>query len=298
MHPLINYPLTDPSVHVFEDRLYVYGGSDAFLDPELRASENLEYDLHMQNYHVFSSENLVEWVDHGEIFHVRDVPWAKSHLWAPDCAHKNGKYYFYFPATPKVNKWGRTGVAVSDSPSGPFTVLHEPMPGVYGGEPCVFQDGDAYYMYIKPHLPQPEEPELWVARLAGDMISVAEDFRKVEILNQPNEYMFFEGPWVHKYNGKYYLSYPATRNKVFGAEHICYAVSDSPYGPFRYQGVIMKHDPENLCGTNHGSIVEYREAWYLFFHKMDLGRNIPGGGRKMCCQKIHYNPDGTICPLT
>ena len=95
----------DPSSHVFNGRLYVYTSHD---------EDNATY-FDMLDWHVFSTENLEDWTDHGAIFSLEAIQWANKWAWAPDCVVRNGKYYFYYPV-----ERAKIGVAVSDSPVGPF----------------------------------------------------------------------------------------------------------------------------------------------------------------------------------
>lgn len=304
-NPLVDYPVTDPSARVFQGRLYVYGGSDAFMDPLLVAKKNLDPALHMQDYRVFSTDDMVDWTDHGEICHVRDVPWAVSHLWAPDCIENNGKYYFYFPGNSGVELfpgYGRIGVAVADHPAGPFRFEREPIEGVIGGEPCLFrEDNGETWMFYKAAYPGyrygQDDSYVYAVKLDDSMLKIASTPQRVFITDELPEAMYWEGPWVHKYQGRYYLSYPGTPNNHFGPQHMAYAISDSLLGPYKSHGVIMAHDPANVDDTNHGSIVQFRDRWYLFYHHRSLPWNVPGSGRKMCAQELFYNADGTIQPI-
>jgi hypothetical protein len=213
-------------------------------------------------------------------------------LWAPDAAFNNGKYYLYFPAKDKKDVF-RIGVAVSDSPIGPFKAEAKPIEASYSIDPAVFKDSDGKnYMYFggiwggqlqlwakgkynangSKTGPSDDTPALRprVARLSDNMLSFAEPVKEVDILDENGKLLlsndhnrrFFEASWMHKYNGKYYFSY-STGDTHF----ICYAVGDSPYGPFTYKGVILN---PVLGWTNHHSIVEINGAWYLFYHDSQL----------------------------
>ena len=132
----------DPSVHVFNGKLYIYPSHDR--DVELESNDNGDQYM-MEDYHVYEMKDVETMPkDCGMIFHLKDVPWAKEQLWAPDCAEKDGKYYFYFPARDKQGFF-RIGVAVSDNPSGPFKVEPEPIKGSYSIDPCCFADDDGNY---------------------------------------------------------------------------------------------------------------------------------------------------------
>jgi len=145
--PLITHIYTaDPSAHVFEDKLYMYPSHDL----DHNEPETMEGDQYaMEDYHVFSMENIESLpVDHGQVLHVDDVPWAVKQMWAPDAVFKNDTYYFFFPAKDSENIF-RIGVATSKSPAGPFTPQPEPMEGGFSIDPAVFIDDDGQaYMYF------------------------------------------------------------------------------------------------------------------------------------------------------
>lgn len=277
-NPFITHMYTaDPSGHVWKDgRLYVYASHD--IDPPKGC------DL-MDQYHVFSSADLKHWTDHGEIVRASQVPWGRPEggfMWAPDCAYRNGKYYFYFPHPSESNvspSW-KIGVAVSDKPDRDFRVLDQPMAGVGGWDmidPAVFvdDDGQAYFYYGGGS-------NCYGAPLNDDMISLKEPLRKMEGITD-----FHEAAWVHKYNGRYYLSY-ADNNR--DANRMQYAIGDTPLGPWRSMGVFL--GPQS-CAMTHGSIVQFKGQWYVLYHCSDLsgGENAL---RSICIDRLEYNPDGTI----
>jgi beta-xylosidase len=278
-NPFITHIYTaDPSAHVFNDTLYVYPSHD---------KEDAHW-FNMSDWHVFSTTDMKHWTDHGIALSLDSLPWATQYAWAPDCAFRNGKYYFYFPTDKKY-----IGVATSEKPYGPFKdAIGKPLitrqtPGVKTGrgliDPCIFMDDDstAYLVF--------GQSTVNIVKLNSDMVSFSDT---VQIIKGARH--FFEAAWMHKYNGNYYLSYS-------GKGKILYAMSKSPYGPFEYKGVIL--DKVN-SGTNHASIVEYKNHWYLFYHNSDLYfTNHPGARKKtikrwyrrsICVDEMHYNADGTI----
>jgi hypothetical protein len=304
----------DPSAHVFNGKIYIYPSHDV----ESGIPENdLGDHFDMRDYHIFSMDSVDgEVTDHGVALDVRNIPWAGRQLWAPDAACKNGKYYLYFPLKDK-NDIFRIGVAVSDKPEGPFIPQCNPIRGSFSIDPAVLDDGDGnFYMYFGGlwggqlqryrnnkaiecgHEPADDEPALCarVARLSEDMLQFGEEPRDVVILDENGEPIkagdhdrrYFEGPWMHKYNGKYYFSY-STGNTHF----LCYAVGDNPYGPFTYQGVILT---PVVGWTTHHSILEFKGRWYLFHHDSK-----PSGGktwlRSIKVVELEYNADGTIKTL-
>jgi len=271
----------DPSARVFNDTLYVYPSHD----------QDTATWFNMNDWHVYSTTNLKKWNDHGVCLSLNDIGWAKKYAWAPDCAFKNGKYYFYFPTDQNF-----IGVAVGDRPYGPFKdPLNKPLisrttPGVEANrdliDPCIFIDDDGTpYLYFGQN-------QVNLVRLNNDMISFTDS---VKVLKGTDH--FFEAIWMHKFKGKYYLSYS-------GQGKIQYCIADSPYGPFEYKGVVLD---EVNSGTNHHSIVQYKGLWYLFYHNSDLyfknNSNVkpeldwksPNPFRRsICVDYLHYNEDGTI----
>ncbi len=300
----------DPSVHVYNDVLYIYPSHD--VDAGIPENDNGDH-FDMRDYHVFSMEDVDgEVTDHGIALDVADVPWADRQMWDCDCASKDGKYYLYFPAKDPEGVF-RIGVAISDKPEGPFSPLDKPIDGSYSIDPCVFCDDGIYYMYFggiwggqlqnyrdnktieEGHEPEDGEPALSprIVRLSDDMLEFGEEPREVILLDENGERLkagdyerrFFEASWMHVYQGKYYFSY-STGN----TQKLCYAVGDNPYGPFTYKGVILT---PVVGWTTHHSIVEFRGKWYLFHHDC-----VPSGGktwlRSLKVLEMEYDPDGTI----
>lgn len=303
--------MADPSVHVFNGRLYIYPSHDR--ESGIPENDNGDH-FDMNDYHVLSTDDVMhgQITDHGVALSVKDIPWAGRQLWDCDVAFKDGKYYLYFPLKDQ-NDIFRMGVAVSDRPEGPFVPQPAPINGSYSIDMAVFRDDDgSHYIYFggiwggqlqryrdnkaieNPHLPADNEPALpsRVVRLADDMLQFAEEPKPVIILGQDGKpltagdpHRFFEASWMHKYNGKYYLSYST------GDTHlICYATADNPYGPFTYQGVILT---PVVGWTTHHSIVEYKGRWYLFHHDC-----VPSGGktwlRSLKVVELEYDEDGKI----
>jgi beta-xylosidase len=306
-----NLYTADPAVHVFNGKLYIYPSHD--VESGIPENDNGDH-FDMRDYHVFSMETIDGAVtDHGVALDVNDIPWAGRQLWDCDIACKNGKYYLYFPLKDKTDIF-RIGVAISNKPEGPFIPFYAPIKGSYSIDPCVFcDDDDSYYMYFGGlwggqlqryrnnkaiecgHEPNDNEPALpsRVVKMSDDMLEFAEEPQNVIILDDKGEILtagdhdrrFFEASWMHKYQGKYYLSY-STGN----THKLCYAVGESPYGPFVYKGVILT---PVVGWTTHHSIVEFKGKWYLFYHDC-----VPSGGktwlRSMKVIELEYNEDGTI----
>lgn len=304
----------DPSVHLFNGRLYIYPSHD--IESGIPENDNGDH-FDMRDYHVFSMESPEsEVTDHGVALNVKDIPWAGRQLWDCDVAYKNGVYYLYFPLKDKTDIF-RIGVAVSQKPEGPFKPLEAPINGSYSIDPCVFRDDDgSHYMYFGGlwggqlqryrnnkaiecgHEPENDQPALpsRVARLSDDMLQFAEDPKEVVLLDRNGDVLkagdhdrrFFEASWMHKYKGKYYFSY-STGN----THKLCYATGDNLYGPFTYRGVILT---PVVGWTTHHCIIEFKGRWYLFFHD-----SVPSGGktwlRSLKVTEIEYNNDGSIVTI-
>jgi len=313
--PLITHIYTaDPSAHVFNNRIYIYPSHD--LDHDGPSNDNGD-QYKMEDYHVFSMESMDgEVIDHGEVLHIRDVKWASKQMWAPDCAFKNDMYYLYFPARDHDEIF-RIGVATSQKPEGPFIPQENYIQGSFSIDPAVFVDeDDRAYMYFGglwggqlekwqsgQFVANEKDPDVngpalgpMVAELADNMLEFKSAPQQITIVDEngnpitagDEERRYFEGPWLHKYNGKYYLSYST------GSTHyLVYAISDSPFGPFVYKGRIL----EPVIGwTTHHSIVSFNDKWYLFYHDSSLSNGV---NHKRCVKftELHYNEDGTIITI-
>jgi len=274
-NPIIRDQFTaDPTARVFEGRMYLFPSHD-IIAPE---GKGLRKDWFcMEDYHVFSSDNLTDWNDHGMIVTQTKVPWLTKinyDMWAPDCVFKNGKYYFYFPVG------GRIGVATADKPEGPYTVLDKPVAGTGGIDPCVLidKDGQSYIFAAGGRIR--------VGKLKDNMVEV--DGAVKTIANLPTKGLI-EGPFAFEHNGKYYLTYPHVENKI---ERLEYAMSDSAMGTYKQVGVIMDESASG-CWTNHQSIVNFKGQWYLFYHDNDLSPKFDKN-RSTKIDSLFFNADGTI----
>ena len=311
--PLVTHIYTaDPSAHVFEDKLYIYPSHDVDLNvPDDDGGDQYQ----MEDYHILSMDDIgAPVVDHGQALHMRDVPWVSGQMWAPDAAYKNGTYYLYFPAKDKQGVF-RIGVATGKNPAGPFAPEPECIPGSFSIDPAVLIDDDGRaYMYFGglwggqlekwqtgsfdpdagTDSPSGGQPALgpFVAEMSGDMLTFKHAPKEITILDEngvpltagDTDRRYFEGPWAHKYNGEYYLSY-----STGDTHYLVYATSKSPAGPFTYKGRIL----EPVIGwTTHHSIVEFKGKWYLFYHDSSLS----GVNHKRCVKftELNYNADGTI----
>lgn len=312
--PLIsNIYTADPSAHIFKGKIYIYPSHDI----EAGTPENDNGDhFDMRDYRVLSMDGVNGKVtDHGVALDIKNIPWASRQLWAPDAAYKNGTYYLYFPAKDK-NDVFRIGVATSKTPAGPFKAEPQPIKGSFSIDPAVFTDDDGTsYMYFggiwggqlqrwkdgeydangsKTDSQKEDEPALTakIAKMKNDMLNFAEPVKDIvlldkegkPILTKDHDRRFFEGAWMHKYNGKYYFTY-STGDTHFLAS----AVGDNPYGPFTYQGTFM--DPVQGWTTHH-SIIEVKGKWYIFYHDTQLSGKTHL--RNIKVTELIHNADGTL----
>ncbi len=277
----------DAEAHVWEDgRLYLYGSFD---------QEGAECYC-SDRYHVYSTDDLIHWIDHGVSFTVADIGWIEKEahvpaLYAPDCAYRDGTYYLYY-CIPD----GRCGVATSKSPCGPFVDVGQ-LIGVQGIDPAVFLDDDGQaYLYWG------QFDGVRVAKLKASMVELLP-----ETVTQPlsvAEHAFHEGASVKKIHGKYVFLYTDTHrhadcnNGVGMATCLGYAVSDHPMHGFAYKGIVIdNHGCDPNTWNNHGSLQCFNGQWYVFYH-----RSTHAGvfSRHVCMEPITVASDGTITevPMT
>ena len=313
--PLVTHIYTaDPSAHVFEGKLYVYCSHD--IEGGVAFNDDGAHFC-MEDYHVLSMDSPDgPATDCGLALHVSEVPWAERQMWAPDAACRDGRYYLYFPAKTAEGLF-RIGVAVGEHPAGPFTPQPRPIDGAYSIDPSVFADDDGEHYLLFGGIwggqlqkyrdnaydagneePGDGEPALGprIARLRADMLELDEPTREVQILDEQGRPLraddhnrrYFEGPWLHKYEGRYYLSYSTGNTHL-----LCYAVGDNPYGPFTYQGQVLR---PVVGWTTHHSICEYEGRWYLFYHDSLLSGGVTHL-RSVKMVELQHDAEGRIVPI-
>ena len=281
-NPFITNQFTaDPTARVFNGRVYVYPSHDILA----RQGHGRVGWFCMEDYHVFSSSNLTNWTDHGVIVSQNKVNWVDStsfSMWAPDCIERNGKYYFYFPASMKagLGRGSSIGAAIAENPAGPFTPQPEPIKNVRGIDPNLFIDknGQAYMYWAMGNI--------FVAKLKENMLELDSD---PQVVGELPSQGLKEGPFLFERNGIYYMTYPHVQNKI---ERLEYAVGDNPLGPFKVTGVIMDESSTG-CWTNHQSIIKFNNQWYLFYHHNDLSPKFDKN-RSIMVDSLFFNEDGTI----
>jgi beta-xylosidase len=278
---LLNVFAADPTARFFEGKIYLYPSHD------IPPTSGRRGGFIMEDYHAYSSENLMDWEDHGVIVHQTNVAWVKPNngMWAPDCVFKNGKYYFYFPANSNDTNTRpqgvqKVGVAVADRPFGPFKPETNCIPNIPPSiDPCCLidpKDGAAYLIYSMN--------AIFIVKLKANMLEM--DGAPMLITNLPTQGLV-EGPFAFERKGKYYMTFP----HAVGRERIEYAMADNPMGPYTMKGVIM--DQNASCWTIHHSLVEYKGQWYLFYHDNDLSKR-DDARRSARADYVTFNEDGTI----
>ena len=284
-NPIIQTSYTaDPAPMVHDDKLYLYTSHD----------EDNSTWFTMDDWRLYTTEDMVNWTDHGAVLEYTDFDWSLKNAWAPAAIERDGKFYIYVPITDRSNQNG-IGVAVSDSPYGPFIdPLGKPLVSESNADidPAVFIDDDGQvYMFWG-------NPECYFVKLNEDMISIKGDIQKIPNTieafgkrkgekNERRPTTYEEGPWVYKRNDIYYLFFAAGPIP----EHIGYSTSKSVTGPWKYQGELMPTEGGSF--TNHPGIVDYKGKTYFFYHNAGL----PGGSgftRSVCVQELKFNSDGTI----
>jgi arabinoxylan arabinofuranohydrolase len=283
----------DPAPFVYNGTVYMYTGDDI-------PGTDFYY---MTKWRVLSTTDMVNWTDHGSPISLESFTWARDRAWAAQCIERNGKFYWYICAQSTKNDMA-IGVAVSDSPTGPFKdALGKPL--IINGswsniDPTVWIDDDGQaYLYWG-------NGGLFYVKLNKDMISYSGEIVTVPLTvetfggmrgnkstENPNKDMYVEGPWFYKRNNIYYLMYAGMGK---GGESLSYSTSNSPIGPWKYQGKIMENQKLNSF-TNHGGIIDYKGNSYLFYHS-GLLPNGGSYGRAACVEQFSYNPDGTIPPVS
>jgi beta-xylosidase len=292
-NPLVRHrSATDPDVHVWDGRVWMYCSQD---HPKQEGDKGVY--ARMDGYHVYSSEDLINWIDHGEILHSRDVDWGlDGWMWAPGVARKEGKYHLFYPHKDKQGTW-RIGLAISDRPTGPFQDIGHPIAGLRGIDPMVLidDDGEAYLYYNMDDESYNFNNSTRVVRLKPDLRDIAERPRKIDYaptaVLENLELRFLEGAFVHKKDGRYYFSYTNWQNKTHQG---FYAVGESPYGPFEWKGPMA---PKPDGAQDHHSIIRFNDNWYYFYHVGGAAWKPEGytGSRRIACyDRLEYAGDGSI----
>ena len=294
-NPIISTWFTpDPAPYVHNDTVYLFVDHD---------EDDAQY-FKMKDWMLYSTTDMVNWTYRGTPISTATFDWAfqGDKAWASQAIERNGKWYWYICAQDIVNGWDGIGVAVADSPAGPYRdAIGKPLvPGGFGYiDPTVFidDDGQAYLFW--------GNNGLWYAKLNDDMISLGSDIIEVTSLNDEDAFGplvmkqdyrlnkrmlktgYEEGPWVFKRNGIYYLVYAAGGVP----EHMAYSTSDNINGPWKYRGRIMDEAANSF--TIHGGSINFGGRDFMFYHN-GLLPNGDGFRRSTCVEEFKFNDDGSI----
>ena len=290
---------SDPAPMVHDGTMYVYTGHD---------EDGADF-FWMQEWRVYSSQDMVNWQDHGSPLALESFSWADDRAWASQTIERNGKFYWYICAHSRLSKGMAIGVAVSDSPTGPFRdAIGKPLfeNGSWDHiDPTVMidDDGQAWLMW--------GNPRIYYLKLNKDMISYSGELGMIDMTEEgfgapsmdkrekDKKYKdnYTEGPWLRKVDASKYKVDPAKAYQLLYAaggvpEHISYSTAPSPTGPWTYAGPIMP-----LCDTksftNHCGVADYKGHSYFFYHTGKLP-NGGGFGRSVAVEEFKYNADGSF----
>ncbi|MEO7934383.1 MAG: glycoside hydrolase family 43 protein [Chthoniobacterales bacterium] len=281
-NPIITDIFTaDPAALVYKDTVYLYAGQD-------EAPPNKGYT--MNKWVCYSSQDMKTWTSHGSPLAWKDFAWAKGDAWASQVIENKGKFYWYVTVQHNDQHRGKAiGVAVSDSPTGPFKdargsalVTNDMTPnGKIGWEdidPTVFTDDDgATYLCWG-------NTNCYMAKLKPNMTELDGPIQSVENLPE-----YTEAPWLHKQGDMYYLSYASGF-----PEKISYATAPKITGPWTPRGVLA--EVAGNSNTIHQAIIEFKNQWYFVYHNGVIQHPNTGGSfrRSVCVDYLYYNPDGTM----
>lgn len=279
-NPIITHKYTaDPAALVHDGVVYLYAGHDQCPPDRNR------YQMH--EWLVFSSTDMVNWKEHPVPLRVSDFEWASDDAWAAQVIEHKGRFYWYITASHKTIHGKAIGVAVSDSPTGPFKdargsamitndMTTDTKISWDDIDPTVFvdDDGQAYLFWGNTKC-------RWI-KLKENMIEQDGPIHTIDTLPH-----FTEAPWVHKRGDWYYLSYAYQF-----PEKTAYAMSKSITGPWEFKGIL--NEVSGNCNTNHQAIIEYKDKWYFVYHNGSIPTQGASHRRSVCIDYLYYNPDGTM----
>ena len=286
-NPIIQTAYTaDPAPLVYNDQVFLFTGHD----------EDNSTWFTMNDWKLFTTKDMVNWTEHPAPPSYKTFSWAKADAWAAQCVERNGKFYIYCPVISSENNKPAIGVAVADSPYGPFyDPLGKPLAqsGLGDIDPTVFiyDDGQAYLYWGNPNC--------YYVKLNEDMISFSGEITSIPMTetsfakrenNPQRATLYEEGPWLYKRNKLYYLFWAGGPIP----EHLGYSTSSSATGPWKYGGTLMSTEGRSF--TNHPGILDFKGKTYLFYHNGAL----PGGSgftRSVCVDELKFNKDGSISPM-
>lgn len=303
-NPFVKYKyLGDPAALVDGKTLYLYAGHDQCPDRQERYVLN--------EWCILSTTDMKTWKEHSYKLKAVDFPWAKGEAWASQTIKRGDKYYWYVTAEHKSIHGKGIGVAVADSPTGPFIPVEKPlvtnnMTTKYTGiswddiDPTaiVDDDGQAYLIW--------GNTQLYYAKLKDNMVELDGDVMTMEIRgirmpSNPKEWnkeaeadkaaagsnFFTEAPWIHKHKGWYYLTF-----SIGFPEKTAYAMSRSINGPWEYKGIL--NEVAGNCNTNHHAIVNFKGDWYFIYHNGSINTAGSSYRRSVCIDRLKYKKNGEL----
>lgn len=286
-NPISNEWYADPEALEVDGEYWIYPTT----------STDYEKQTH---FDAFSSKDLVNWVKHKNILDAKkDISWFKKALWAPSVIEKDGKFYLFFSCNdhkPSKGNFGGIGVAVADSPKGPFKdLLGKPLicqieNGAQPIDQFVFKYKDEYFMYYGG----------WGH---CNLVKLADDFKSLKAFDDgkffreatPENYV--EGPFLFERKGKWYFMW-SEGNWTDSSYRAAYAIADSPFGPFKREATILSIDEKIATGAGHHSVVKARggDNWFIVYHRRPIP-NESSHHRVVCIDKMQFTPDGKIKPV-
>jgi GH43 family beta-xylosidase len=262
-------------------------------------------------FKAWSSEDLVQWKEEGYVYIRREDSWGVADFWAPEVVLYNGRYYMHYSARWGKNQSLRIGVAVADSPTGPFLdVFNRPMfdfgYAAIDGHVLFDEDGSKYFYYSRDCseniVDGRHESHLYVMELDDDLtllkgnpILLTRPEQEWEIRSGP-EWRWNEGPFVLKHNDRYYLMYSA--NFFMSRDYsVGYAVAERPMGPFvkaAHNPILFTNVPE-ISGPGHNSVTTSPDGSELFIvYHIHTDAQKPGGDRQVCIDRMGFREDGSL----
>lgn len=284
-NPLFTGWYADPEGIIFGNEYWIYPTYSAPYDKQVF-------------FDAFSSKDLVTWTKHSKILDTSNVKWAKRAVWAPSIIQKDGKYFLFFGANDiqSDNEYGGIGVALADKPAGPFKdYLKKPLIDKFhnGAQPIdqfIFKDNDEYYLIYGG----------WkhcnIAHLKKDFTGFI-PYSDGSIFKEITPENYVEGPFMFKKDGKYYFMW--SEGGWTGPNYsVAYAISDSPFGPFKRIGKILQQDPKIATGAGHHSVIQNptTKDWYMIYHRRPLTET-DGNSRVTCIDKMFFDENGLIKPV-
>lgn len=275
---IIDKYTADPAAIVYKDKVYLYVGHDV-------PPKDVNF-YRMDEWLVYSSSDMVNWEEHPVPLKPSDFAWAKGDAWAGQVIERNGKFYWYVTVSHGTIHGKSIGIAVSDSPIGPFkdalgkALITNDMttktkiswddidPSV-----IIDDDGQAYLFW--------GNTVCSYVKLKENMIEMDGPIQTIDLPN------FTEAPWIHKRKDWYYLSYAYQF-----PEKIAYAMSKSIHGPWEYKGIL--NEVAGNSNTNHQAIIDFKGKSYFIYHNGSIPTDGGSFRRSVCVDRLYYNPDGTM----